>query len=69
MSKNATKTEIKRAYRSLAMKYHPDKNRDSEEQREEATKKFKKVTEAFNILNDDKKRKLYDMGGHDAVNG
>ncbi len=69
VTKNSTKSEIKKAYRKLAMKFHPDKNRNSEEEREEATKQFKKVTEAFNVLNDDKKRKMYDMGGHDAVNG
>lgn len=47
------------------MKYHPDRNKDSEEQKAEAEKKFKKVTEAYDVLKDEAKRKRYDMGGYE----
>ena len=52
ISKNATKDEIKNAYKKLAMKYHPDKNIDNKEVAEE---KFKKVSEAYEVLSDEKK--------------
>ena len=53
ISKNATKDEIKNAYKKLAMKYHPDKNIDNKEVAEE---KFKKVSEAYEVLSDEKKK-------------
>jgi len=57
VSKDASKDEIKKAYRKKAMEYHPDRNKwDSE-----AEKKFKKVGEAYDTLYDDQKRKQYDM--------
>lgn len=59
VNKNATSSEIKKSYRKLAMKHHPDKGGDSE--------LFKKITEAFQVLSDDNKRKLYDSGGKTAV--
>lgn len=63
INKNASKTDIKKAYRKLALKYHPDKNpsKDAEE-------KFKEISEAYAVLYDDEKRKLYDMYGHAGIN-
>lgn len=59
VSKNANKDEIKKAFRKLAMKYHPDKNKDNKE----AEEKFKKINEAYAVLSNDQKRKQYDMFG------
>ncbi|MFC4891442.1 molecular chaperone DnaJ [Pseudofrancisella aestuarii] len=64
VSKTATGVEIKKAYRKLAMKYHPDRNPDNKE----AEIKFKEVSEAYEILSDDQKRAAYDQFGHAGVN-
>jgi molecular chaperone DnaJ len=64
VSKNASKDEIKKAFRQLALKYHPDKNPDN---RKWAEEKFKEVAEAYEILNDEQKRQLYDQFGWDGV--
>jgi DnaJ-class molecular chaperone len=56
VKKNASDTEIKKAYRKLSLKYHPDKNPDPV-----ATDKFKKISEAYETLGDTNKRKMYDM--------
>ncbi|MDO5112804.1 MAG: DnaJ C-terminal domain-containing protein, partial [Planctomycetia bacterium] len=61
VSRNATKEEIGKAYRAMARKYHPDLHPDDKT----ASKKFQEVQEAFDCLNDDKKRKLYDKYGAD----
>ena len=60
VSKNATQDEIKKAYRKLAKKYHPDANPDN---KEEAEAKFKEVNEAYENLSDPQKRKMYDQFG------
>lgn len=59
VSKTATHQEIKKAFRKLAMKYHPDKNKDHN-----AENKFKEINEAYEILSDEQKRKQYDQFGH-----
>ncbi len=64
IEKSATQDEIKKAYRSLAKKYHPDV---STEPKEVAEAKFKEVSEAYEILSDEEKRKLYDQYGHEGV--
>ncbi len=65
ISKQASDQEIKKAYRKLAKKYHPDTNPGDEK----AEKIFKEVTEAYNVLSDEEKRKLYDQFGHAAFDG
>jgi DnaJ-class molecular chaperone len=60
LTKEATEEDIKRAYRTLAMKYHPDK---TEEDKDVATEKFKQVAEAYQVLSDPEKRRDYDSGG------
>ncbi len=59
-SRNSTQEEIKKAYRSMAMKYHPDRNPGKEK---EANEKFKEINEAYEVLGDPEKRKQYDMFG------
>lgn len=62
ISRNASEAEIKRAYRKLAKKYHPDTNPGDQQ----AEQKFKEITEAYNVLSDSEKRKLYDRYGFAA---
>ena len=62
LSKNASDSEIKKSYRKLAMKYHPDRNQGNKE----AEKKFKEASAAYEILKDPEKRSAYDQFGHDA---
>ncbi len=62
ISKSATQDEIKKAYRSLARKYHPDINKEPD-----AEEKFKEVQEAYDILSDEKKKQMYDQFGHAGV--
>jgi molecular chaperone DnaJ len=63
-SKNASSDEIKKAYRKLAMKYHPDRNPDNKQ----AEEKFKEAAQAYEILGDEQKRKQYDQFGHNSFN-
>lgn len=63
LSRNASDSEIKKAYRSLAMKYHPDRNKSNPD----AEEKFKDVKEAYEVLSDPKKRSAYDQFGHAGV--
>ncbi len=65
VSKNASDDEIKKAYRKLAIKYHPDKNPGDKE----AEEKFKEVSEAHEVLSDKQKRARYDQFGHAGVGG
>lgn len=63
LEKNASAEEIKKAYRRLAMKFHPDRNPDDKD----AEQKFKDAKEAYEILSDDKRRAAYDQFGHAGV--
>lgn len=65
VDKNATVDEIKKAYKKLAYKYHPDKNTGSKEEQEKAEKKFKEISEANEVLTDPEKKRMYDLGGYD----
>jgi len=62
VTRDASGTEIKKSYRKLAIKYHPDKNPDDHE----AEEKFKELGEAYDVLSDDQKRAAYDRYGHRA---
>ncbi|MFL6502485.1 MAG: molecular chaperone DnaJ [Nitrososphaera sp.] len=59
VQKNASKDEIKNAYRKLALQYHPDRNKEPS-----AEERFKELSEAYAVLSDDEKRKRYDVYGH-----
>ena len=63
VNRNASEDDLKKAYRRLAMKYHPDRNPSPE-----AEEKFKQINEAYEVLSDPKKKQIYDTYGADAVN-
>ena len=63
--KGASQNEIKKAYRKLAFKYHPDRNKGDKAKEE----KFKEASEAYQVLGDPKKREQYDRFGHSSFNG
>ncbi len=65
VSRGVDERELKKAYRKLAMKYHPDRNPDDQD----ADEKFKDATEAYEVLSDAQKRAAYDQYGHAAVDG
>ena len=64
VSRDASASDLKKAYRKLALQYHPDKNSGNIE----AEKRFKTINEAYNVLSDPQKKSAYDQFGHDAVN-
>ena len=65
IEKGADKDAIKKAYRKLAVKYHPDRNPGDKE----AEARFKEATEAYEVLSDDEKRPIYDQYGHAGLEG
>ncbi len=65
VERNASEAELKKAYRRLAMKYHPDRNQGDSE----TENKFKEVKEAYEVLNDAQKRAAYDQFGHEGLAG
>jgi molecular chaperone DnaJ len=65
LSKNANQDEVKKAYRKQALKYHPDRNPGDKE----AEKRFKEISEAYEVLSDEKKRSLYDRHGKEGLQG
>ena len=64
VSKNADNREIRKAFKKLALKYHPDKNSE-----DDAHEKFLKINRAYEILKDEEKRKKYDLFGEDGLDG
>lgn len=64
IQKGANDDEIKKAYRKLALKYHPDKNKSAG-----AEERFKEIAEAYEVLSDKKKRDIYDQYGEDGLHG
>jgi molecular chaperone DnaJ len=65
VARGASKDELKKAYRKLAVKWHPDKNKGNTE----AEEKFKEISEAYAVLSDDEKRPVYDRFGHEGLSG
>lgn len=65
VNRDASEAELKSAYRKLAIKYHPDKNPDNKA----AEEKFKEAAEAYEVLQDSKKRQIYDQFGHQGLEG
>ncbi len=64
VGRDADASDIKRAYRKMAVKYHPDKNKE-----DSAEEKFREAAEAYEVLSDPKRRQLYDQYGHDGLRG
>ncbi|MDR3223825.1 MAG: molecular chaperone DnaJ [Methanobrevibacter sp.] len=67
IDKSASAKEIKKSYRKLAMKYHPDKAEESD--KEKFTEKFKEISEAYAVLSDEEKKQKYDQFGHAGMDG
>ncbi|XP_014275412.3 dnaJ homolog subfamily B member 6-B isoform X5 [Halyomorpha halys] len=65
VNKGSSNADIKKAYRRLALKWHPDKNPDNAD---EANKRFKEISEAYEVLSDEKKRRVYDQYGREGLN-
>jgi DnaJ-class molecular chaperone len=64
VAKGASESDLKKSYRKLAMKFHPDRNNE-----EGAEAKFKEISEAYEVLSDSEKRTVYDQFGHDGLKG
>ena len=64
LARSATTDEIKKAYRKMALKYHPDKNKSAG-----AEERFKEIAEAYEVLSDKKKREIYDQYGEEGLKG
>lgn len=62
VSNTANENEIRKAYKKLALKWHPDRNNESEESHKIAEKKFRDISDAYTVLSDAKKKQQYDMG-------
>ena len=65
VDKNVAEADLKKAYKKMAMKYHPDRNQGDKD----AETKFKEVSEAYDILSDENKRAIYDKHGHAGLEG
>lgn len=68
IKKDATESEIKKAYRKLALKYHPDRIKGDEKEKEIAAKKFIEISNSFEVLSNPEKKKLYDRYGEAGIN-
>ncbi|NLG26815.1 MAG: DnaJ domain-containing protein, partial [Chloroflexi bacterium] len=62
VERNADKEQLRTAYRKLALRYHPDRNKEPD-----AEVRFKEINEAYEVLNDDEKRSIYDRYGHAGI--
>lgn len=70
VDRNASANDIKKAYRKLAIQYHPDKQHDkTEAEKKEAEEKFKEAAEAYSVLSDENKKARYDQYGHEGLGG
>ncbi len=65
VTRDASESELKKAYRQMALKYHPDKNQGDKE----AEEMFKEASEAYEVLRDPQKKQIYDQYGHEGLKG